>query len=42
MENKDLTAISRLRGEDRTDFEEQMKVLKEKINNVEEKFNEII
>lgn len=38
----DLTAISRLRGEDRTDFEEQMKVLKEKINNVEEKFNEII
>ena len=27
---------------DRTDFEEQMKVLKEKINNVEEKFNEII
>lgn len=38
----DLTAVSRLRGEDRIDFDEQLKVLKEKIENVEEKFNEII
>lgn len=38
----DLTAVSRLRGEDRADFDEQLKFLKEKIENVEEKFNEII
>lgn len=38
----DLSSVSRLRGEDRTDFDEQMKILKEKIYNVEEKFNEII
>lgn len=38
----DPTAVSRLRGEDRTEFEEQLNILKEKIDNVEEKFNEII
>lgn len=38
----DLTAVSRLRGEDRSDFEEQMAILKEKIETIEEKFNEII
>ena len=34
--------LVRLRGEDRVDFDEQLKFLKEKIENVEEKFNEII
>ena len=38
----DPDAVSRLRGEDRTEFEEQLNILKEKISNVEEKFNEII
>lgn len=38
----DLTSVSRLRGEERSDFEEQMKILKEKIKTIEEKFNEII
>lgn len=38
----DLTAISRLRGDDRTDFAEQLGYLKEKIETVEEKFNEFI
>lgn len=38
----DLASVSRLRGEDRFDFEEQLKILKEKIGNVEERFDEII
>ena len=38
----DTTAVSRLRGEDREEFNEQLEILKEKISNVEEKFNEII
>ena len=38
----DTSAVSRLRGEDREEFNEQLVILKEKISNVEEKFNEII
>ncbi len=38
----DPNAVSRLRGEDRKEFEEQLIVLKEKVSNIEEKFNEII
>lgn len=38
----DTSAVSRLRGEDREEFNEQLAILKEKISNVEEKFNEII
>lgn len=38
----DTSAVSRLRGGDREEFEEQLEILKEKISNVEEKFNEII
>ena len=38
----DTSAVSRLRGEDREKFNEQLVILKEKISNVEEKFNEII
>lgn len=38
----DTSAVSRLRGEDREEFNEQLVILKEKISNVEEKLNEII
>ena len=38
----DLTAVSRLKDDDRKEFEEQLSILKEKTVNVEEKFNEII
>lgn len=38
----DPNAVSRLRGEDRKEFEEQLIVLKEKVSNIEGKFNEII
>ncbi len=38
----DLTAVSRLSGEERIDFQEQLEILKEKTNSVEGKFNEII
>lgn len=38
----DTSAVSRLRGEYREEFNEQLVILKEKISNVEEKFNEII
>lgn len=38
----DLTAVSRLKDEDRINFKEQLDLLKEKIDNIEDKFNEII
>lgn len=38
----DTDAVSRLRDENREEFNEQLVILKEKISNVEEKFNEII
>ena len=38
----DVVAISRFRGEEREDFEEQLEILRDKIEHIEEKFNEII
>ncbi len=38
----DLLAVSKLTGETRTEFSDELNSLKEKIKNVEEKFNEII
>ena len=38
----DLTSVSRLTGEDRKEFSNQLDMLKERIKMVEEKFNEFI
>lgn len=38
----DLTAVSRLKNEPRDEFDEQLTILKEKIKNIEEKFDEFI
>lgn len=38
----ELPAIQRLRGEDREEFAEQLNILKEKLENIEEKFNDFI
>ncbi len=38
----DLIAVSKMSGEERKEFEGQLKLLKEKTKNIEEKFNEII
>lgn len=38
----DLTAVSRINGSDRVEFADQLKILKERVEKLEENFNEVI